>query len=240
MAIRFTKEYYFNNKKFVQQIVSKIGKPVLVEMWDDRFFYFVLKWEFNFLDNSGKASALATDQIDIENGERYGITFIDESGNKKYPIILHNSPSGAIERVIFALLEKSAKMMKEGKTPYLPIWLMNTQIRLIPVGEDFIPKCAELLEELKNNSVRADIDDREESLSKKIRDAETEWIHYIVIIGEKEVASGSISVRDRLKKSSYSTNIDELIKLIKTPMKGKPDLPINLPEYLSKRPRIAS
>ncbi|HKO65378.1 MAG TPA: threonine--tRNA ligase [Candidatus Nitrosocosmicus sp.] len=240
MAIRFTKEFYTKNKKFVQQIVSKIGKPVLVEMWDDRFFYFVLKWEFNFLDNSGKASALATDQIDIENSERYDITFIDESGNKKHPIILHNSPSGAIERVIFALLEKSAKMMKQGRTPYLPIWLMNTQIRLIPVGENFIPKCVELLEMLKGNSIRADIDDREDTLSKKIRDAETEWIHYIVIIGDKEVAANTISVRDRLKKLSYPASIDELINIIKEPMRGKPDLPINLPEYLSKRPRIAS
>ncbi|HKX97093.1 MAG TPA: threonine--tRNA ligase [Candidatus Nitrosocosmicus sp.] len=240
MAIRFTNEFYTNNKEFVQRLVTKIGKPVLVEMWDDRFFYFVLKWEFNFLDNSDKASALATDQIDIENGERYGITFIDELGNKKSPIILHNSPSGAIERVIFALLEKSAKMMKEGKTPYLPIWLMNTQVRLIPVKDDFIPKCVELLEHLKINSIRTDIDDREDTLSKKIRDAETEWIHYSVIIGEKEVATNSISVRDRLKKLNYSTSIDELIDLIKEPMKGKPYLPINLPEYLSKRPRIAS
>ncbi|MDN5844977.1 MAG: threonine--tRNA ligase [Candidatus Nitrosocosmicus sp.] len=240
MAIRFTNEFYTNNKEFVQHLVTKIGKPVLIEMWDDRFFYFVLKWEFNFLDNSGKASALATDQIDIENGERYGITFIDELGNKKNPIILHNSPSGAIERVIFALLEKSAKMMKVGKTPYLPIWLMNTQVRLIPVRDDFISKCVELLEHLKINSIRADIDDREDTLSKKIRDAETEWIHYTLIIGEKEVATNTISVRDRLKKLNYSINLDELIYIIKEPMKGKPYLPINLPEYLSKRPRIAS
>ena len=130
--------------------------------------------------------------------------------------------------------------MKEGKTPYLPIWLMNTQVRIIPVRDEFIPKCVELLEQLKTHSIRADIDDREDTLSKKIRETETEWIHYTLIIGEKEVATNSISVRDRLKKSSYPTSIDELINLIKEPMKGKPNLPINLPEYLSKRPRIAS
>jgi threonyl-tRNA synthetase len=240
MAIRFTNEFYTNNKEFVQSLVTKIGKPVLVEMWDDRFFYFVLKWEFNFLDNSGKASALSTDQIDIENGERYGITFIDESGNKKNPIILNNSPSGAIERVIFALLEKSARMMKEGKTPYLPNWLMNTQVRIIPVRDDFIPSCIKLLEQLKINSIRADIDDREDTLSKKIRDAETEWIHYIIIFGEKEVTTNSISVRDRLKKASHSIKVEELIDTIKEQIEGKPALPINLPEYLSKRPKIAS
>ena len=240
MAIRFTNEFYTNNKEFVQSLVTKIGKPVLVEMWDDRFFYFVLKWEFNFLDNSGKASALSTDQIDIENGERYGITFIDESGYKKNPIILHNSPSGAIERVIFALLEKSARMMKEGKTPYLPNWLMNTQVRIIPVRDDFIPSCIKLLEQLKTYSIRADIDDREDTLSKKIRDAETEWIHYIIIFGEKEVTTNSISVRDRLKKASHSIKVEELIDTIKEQIEGKPALPINLPEYLSKRPKIAS
>ena len=60
-------------------------------------FYFVLKWEFNFIDNLGKASALSTDQIDVENGDRYGIEFVDENNTVRHPIILHNSPSGAIE-----------------------------------------------------------------------------------------------------------------------------------------------
>ena len=84
-------------------MVKKIGKPVLVEMWKERFFYFVLKWEFNYIDNSGKASALSTDQIDVENADRYGIDFIDESNVAKNPIILHNSPSGAIERIIYII-----------------------------------------------------------------------------------------------------------------------------------------
>ncbi|MDX1372101.1 MAG: threonine--tRNA ligase, partial [Nitrososphaeraceae archaeon] len=70
----------------------------------ERFFYFVLKWEFNYLDNSGTAAALSTDQINVENGIRYKIEFVDENGQKLNPIILHNSPSGAIERVIYSLL----------------------------------------------------------------------------------------------------------------------------------------
>src|ERR687897_495353 len=94
MAIRFTEEFYRENKELLEAVVTKFNRLILVEIWKEKFFYFVLKWEFNYLDNSGKASALSTDQIDIENGERYGITFIDESGNKKNPIILHNSPSG--------------------------------------------------------------------------------------------------------------------------------------------------
>ncbi len=240
MAIRFTKDFYNENKQYIHNLVKDFGKPVLVEMWDERFFYFTLKWEFNFIDNLGKASALSTDQIDVENSERYGITFVDEYGNKKYPIILHNSPSGAIERVIFALLEKSAKLMRQGKVPYLPLWLMNTQVRIIPIGNEFMPQCNELLAVLKENSIRGDIDDRDETLSKKIREAETEWIHYIVIIGEKEVASNTVSIRERLTKKNYSENVTKLVTLIKDQVKDKPFLPINLQEYLSSRPRIAS
>ncbi|MDR4491235.1 MAG: threonine--tRNA ligase [Candidatus Nitrosocosmicus sp.] len=240
MAIRFTKEFYENNKQFVNSLVSKIGKPVMVEMWSDRFFYFTLKWEFNFLDNQGKASSLSTDQIDIENAERYDISFIDEDGTKKYPIILHNSPSGAIERIIFALLEKSARLIKEGKTPFLPLWLMNTQVRIIPIKNELIPFCEKIRNELKDNLIRCDLDDRDDSLSKKIREAETEWIHYIIIVGEKEVESDRISVRDRIKKENYTIDNNAFIQLIRSQIKGKPYLPINLQENLSKRPRIAS
>jgi threonyl-tRNA synthetase len=238
MAIRFTEEFYLNNKEFIKQICQKINKPILVEMWKERFFYFILKWEFNYVDNLGKASALSTDQIDIENGLRYGITFIDENGDKQNPIILHNSPSGAIERVIFALLEKSAKLMKEGKTPFLPLWLMNTQIRLIPVNENFIAKCTEISSYFKANNIRIDIDDREESLSKRIREAEMEWIHYIVIIGEKESSSNIISIRDRINKTNYESTMDNLKETIHNQIKDKPFLPINLPELISTRPKI--
>ena len=240
MAIRFTKDFYNENKQYIHGLVSNFGKSVLVEIWDERFFYFTLKWEFNFIDNLGKASALSTDQIDIENAERYGITFVDEEGNKKNPIILHNSPSGAIERVIFALLEKSARLMREGKVPYLPLWLMNTQVRIIPLRNEFMPQCEAFLNLLKENLIRADIDDRDETLSKKIREAETEWIHYVIIIGEKEVATKTVSIRERLTKKSYSENGADLVSIIRDQIKNKPFLPINLQEYLSKRPRIAS
>ena len=115
MAIRFTEDFYNENKSDIEELVKKHGRPVLVEMWKEKFFYFVLKWEFNFIDNLRKASALSTDQIDVENGDRYGIEFVDENNTAKHPIILHNSPSGAIERVIYALLEKAAADSKKGK-----------------------------------------------------------------------------------------------------------------------------
>ena len=238
MAIRFTEDFYSDNKDFIKQISLKIKKPILVEMWKEKFFYFILKWEFNYIDNLGKASALSTDQIDIENGLRYGITFIDENGVKQNPIILHNSPSGAIERVIFALLEKSAKMMKLGKIPFLPLWLMNTQIRLIPVNTNFISLCMDIAKYLKENKIRVDIDDRDESLSKRIREAEMEWIHYIAIIGEKERSSNIVSIRDRINKTNYELTKEELQVKISSKVQDKPFMALNLPELLSLRPKI--
>ena len=179
MAIRFTEDFYNENKDLIIETVKKIGKPVLVEMWKERFFYFVLKWEFNYIDNSGKASALSTDQIDVENGSRYGIEFVDENNTPKNPIILHNSPSGAIERVMYALLEKAATDSREGRKPQLPLWLAPTQVRVIPLKEEFLEFTKNLVEKLSKQNIRVDIDDRNDSIGKRVREAEEEWIRYI-------------------------------------------------------------
>ncbi|HXV45124.1 MAG TPA: threonine--tRNA ligase, partial [Nitrososphaera sp.] len=192
MAIRFTEDFYNGNKEFVNELISRFGKPVMVEMWKERFFYFTLKWEFNYVDGLGKASALSTDQIDVENGERYNIEFVEEDGTKKNPIILHNSPSGAVERVIYALLEKSAKVSKTGGIPSFPLWLSHTQVRVIPVGKEHTEYCEKIMSELSASQIRADIDDRDETVGKKIRESETEWIRYTVVIGDKEINSSKL------------------------------------------------
>ncbi|MBI3639632.1 MAG: threonine--tRNA ligase [Thaumarchaeota archaeon] len=238
MAIRFTEEFYNENKPLIEELVKKIGKPVLVEMWKERFFYFVLKWEFNYVDSMGKASALSTDQIDVENGKRYDIEFIDENNKPLNPIILHNSPSGAIERVIYALLEKAAKDTSEGRKPQFPLWLAPTQVRLIPVKPEFLNYCEKLAEKISTNDIRVDVDDRNESVGKSIRDAETEWIRYIIVIGEKEVNAEKIGIRDRKSADAKTLSVDELIKSIKEETLGKPFMGLNMNKHLSKRPQI--
>src|SRR5579885_440961 len=238
MAIRFTEDFYNENKPLIEELVSKIGKPVLVEMWKERFFYFVLKWEFNYVDNLGKASALSTDQIDVENGKRYHIEFIDESNKPQNPIILHNSPSGAVERVIYTLLEKAATDQREGRKPMFPLWLAPTQVRLIPVKPEFLDHCEKLADKLTENNIRVDVDDRNESVGKSIRDAETEWIRYIVVIGEKEANSQVLSIRDRKSKDPQNLSVDEFIAIIKEETKGKPFMRINMGRSVAKRPQI--
>lgn len=238
MAIRFTEEFYNNNKPLIEELVKKHGKPVLVEMWKERFFYFVLKWEFNYVDSLGKASALSTDQIDVENGERYHIEFIDENNKPQHPIILHNSPSGAIERVLYVLLEKAAKDQKEGRKPMFPLWLAPTQVRIIPVKPEFLDYCNNLADKLTENSIRVDVDDRNESVGKSIRDAETEWIRYILVIGEKEINATIFSVRNRKEKDPRNLTLEQLISEITTETKGKPYLRMNMGRSVAKRPQI--
>lgn len=238
MAIRFTEDFYKENVAFVNELVKMFGRPVLVELWKDRFFYFTLKWEFNYIDNLGKASALSTDQIDVENGQRYQIEFIDEDGSKKNPIILHNSPSGAVERVIYALLEKCAKISKLGSKPSLPLWINHTQVRIIPVGEHHIPFCEKMATYLSNRQIRADIDDRQESVSKKIRESEIEWIRYTLVVGDKETNEEGLMVRDRIEGTHRKVTLEDLANEIQVQTKDKPYLPLNLPRNLSQRPQI--
>ncbi|MCS7120227.1 MAG: threonine--tRNA ligase [Nitrososphaerota archaeon] len=244
LAIRFTKDFYKDNRDFIVSIVKIFGKPALVEMWEERFFYFILKWEINFVDSLGKASALSTDQIDIENGARYGITFVDEKGEKVNPLILHCSPSGAIERDIYAILEKAYMDQQNGKAPMLPLWLSPTQVRIIPVSEEFYGDAESIAIRISEESIRADWDDRQMTMQKKVREAEMEWIPYIVVVGKREVETGNLAVRDRrLSRAGQSSRIrmmklEDLIAEIKSITKGKPFMPLSLPMAVSKRPRF--
>src|ERR671913_27644 len=241
MAIRFTEDFYKGNKEIIEELVSKFDRPVLIEIWKEKYFYFVLKWEFNFIDNLGKASALSTDQIDVENAARYNIEFVDEDGSKKNAIILHNSPSGAVERVIYALLEKAAKISKSGGVPSLPLWLASTQVRLIPVNkEQHIDFCQRIADQLsESNKIRVDVDDRDESVAKKIRDSESEWIRYTLVIGDKEIQTQIFTVRDRdFRSKQVQMTLEELVAQICSQLHDKAYLPLNLPKNLSERPQI--
>ena len=239
MALRFTKDFYEENKEFVADLAKIFSKPILAEVWAERFFYFRLKWDFNFVDNQDKAAALSTDQIDVENAKRYEITFTDEKGEKQYPLILHCSPSGAIERCIYALLEKAYKEQQNGKLPMLPLWLSPTQVRLIPMSEKYTEKVEEIAKEIEANCIRVDIDDRAFTLQKRVREAETEWVPYVIVVGQREIESGVLSIRDREAHGKIqSMQLNELMMKIEGELKGKPFKPLPLPRDLSKRPQF--
>lgn len=240
VAIRFTKDFYAENKEFIKGLVDVVKKPVLIEMWDERFFYFVLKFEFNFVDMLDKASALSTVQIDVENAERYDIAYVDEAGEKKRPILLHCSPSGAIERDMYALLEKAARDAETGKLPMLKTWLAPTQVRIIPVAERHQARAQEVAKDL---GFRVDIDDRDETVGKKIRDAGREWIPYVAVIGDEELTSGQLTVTIRAESTPKSPakakmSVDDLRRRIQEETAGMPWRRLPLPLKLSERPKF--
>ena len=240
VAIRFTREFYDQNREFIEGLVGIVEKPVLIEMWDERFFYFVLKFEFNFVDTLDKASALSTVQIDVENSERYDMTYVDEAGERQRPILLHCSPSGAIERVMYALLEKAARLSEEGKLPMLETWLSPTQVRIIPVAERHQARALEIASEL---GLRTDIDDRDETVGKKIRDAGREWIPYVAVIGDEELASGDMTVTVRAESTPKSPakvkmSPADLKARVSAETAGKPWRRLPLAMMLSERPKF--
>lgn len=237
-GVRFTKDFYEENKQFVSSLAKIFGKPVLAEMWKERSFYFVLKWDLNFVDNQNKAAALSTDQIDVENAKRYGITYVDEKGEKQYPLILHCSPSGAIERDVYALLEKAYTEQQGHKIPMLPLWLSPTQVRMIPISDKFLKDVDKTANELEAHCIRVDIDDRTLTLQKKVREAEMEWVPYIVVVGQNELDSGVLPVRDRKAGKMRRMELGDLIGEIESLVAGKPFKPLPLPKYVSKRPQF--
>ena len=237
-AFRFTKEFYEENKEFINSLAKTFGKSVLVEMWNQPFFYFRLKWDFNFVDNQNKAAALSTDQIDVENAKRYQITYVDEKGERHYPLILHCSPSGAIERDIYALLERAYKVQQTGKAPMLPLWLSPTQIRIVPISDKFTEDVEKMAKKMEAHNIRVDIDERPLTLQKRIREAEMEWVPYILVVGEKEIESGMIAVRDRKTKEVHSMELEDLIREVEEAVKGLPFKSLPLPKLLSKRPQF--
>jgi len=238
VGFRILEDFYNKNKDWYLNMVKKGGKPILVEMFKERYAYFITKFEFNFVDSMDKASALTTVQIDVENAETYDINFIDKDGSKKKPLILHASISGSTERVIYALLEKQAMDMAAGKKAMFPVWLSPTQIRLIPVGESHKEFAAGLLKQFGSYDVRADFDDRDEPLGKKIRDAQKEWIPYIAVIGDKELKSKKMAVTIRENGSKKDMPVEELAKAVEKSNGGKPFEMLSLPKELSKRPVI--
>jgi threonyl-tRNA synthetase len=237
-AIRFTKQLYEENQDFIASLAKEFGKPVLIEMWKQPFFYFRLKWDFNYVDNQDKAAALSTDQIDFENAKRYDIKYVDEKGEKHHPLILHCSPSGAIERDVYALLEKAYKDQQNRKPPMLPLWLSPTQVRLIPISDKFIDDVEKIARQLESLCIRVDIDDRQMTLQKRVREAEMEWVPHVIVVGQREIESGVLPVRDRRTGELRLLKLEKLSSEIKEAVKNMPFKPLPLPKHLSKRPQF--
>lgn len=233
MAIRVASDFFEQNKDFILEIAKDFGHPVLLEKWDERSFYFILKFEFNVVDGQKKAAALSTVQIDVENAERFDIKYIDRNGKPKHPLLLHASISGSIDRNLYALLEQEARKKQQEESPKLPYWLSPVQVRLIPIADRHFDRCKKISSQLQ---ARVEIDDRNETTSRKIRDAEMTWIPFIGVIGDKETKNDTISIRERESKKQEVIEITDLQKKLKQLQGNKPFESRDWPNLLSKQP----
>lgn len=234
IIFRATKDFYDENKDWMYSIGKKIGKPVLLEILPERKHYWSCKIDFAAIDYLGRPIENPTVQIDVESGKRFDITYLGEDGKEHYPTILHCSPTGSIERVICSLLEKTAIEIDE-KAPMLPTWLSPIEVRIITVGEDHKDFANELYDKINVENIRVDVDDRDESVGKKIRNAATEWIPYIFVVGDNEKESGVFSVTVRETGEKVDMTVDELIKEVLDKTKGMPYRGLPLPKDISTR-----
>lgn len=234
IIFRATKDFYDENKEWMYSIGKKIGKPVLLEILPERKHYWSCKIDFAAIDYLGRPIENPTVQIDVESGKRFDITYLGEDGKEHYPTILHCSPTGSIERVICSLLEKTAIELDE-KAPMLPTWLSPIEVRIITVGEDHKDFANELYDKINAENIRVDVDDRDESVGKKIRNAVTEWIPYIFVVGDNEKESGVFSVTVRETGEKVDMTVDELIKEVLDKTKGMPYRGLPLPKDISTR-----
>ncbi len=235
IAFRIVKDFYQKFKPHILEMLKISGKPALIEILPAMKHYWAMKHEFQFIDSINGNAQLSTVQLDVEDSARYGITYVNERGERKPGIIVHTS-MGSVERLMYALLEKAAKDMKEGRRPCFPLWLAPVQVRVIPVEKAHEEYAERVMRELESADIRVDLDDRNLTLSHRVRDSERRWIPYTVIVGDKEVEEEIISVRRRRDGSDYKCSVRELISEIKKITEGMPVRPLTLPKRLSRRP----
>ena len=193
-----------NWEKAEQAIIEAAAEKELVTVteYGEAAFYGP-KLDFMVKDAIGRKWQLGTIQVDYNLPERFDLTYIGEDNAKHRPVMIHRAPFGSMERFIAVLIEHCA-----GK---FPLWLTPTQVKLLPISDKFVPYAVNVLRQMKNAGIRAEIDDRNEKIGKKIRDTELAKIPYMLIIGEKEVAEGKVAVRRQGKGEAGARLIEEVI-----------------------------
>jgi threonyl-tRNA synthetase len=236
-VFRCTRDFYLQHEDWVKKIVAGSGVPVLIEILSDRVHYWVAKVDLAAIDGQGRPIENPTVQIDVESSTRFAIRY-HLDGTEIHPPILHCSPTGSVERVICAILESTA----DQKVPSLPVWLSPVQVRVVPVAERHAGFAKEVCDRLNDAGVRADVDDREESVGKKVREAGMDWVPYVVVVGDAEMKEHGLTVTIRAesqpnKPYKESMSEESLVARVKKDTAGMPFRPLYTPRQLSKKAR---
>jgi len=180
-----TEENWAKAEQAIIDAAEKKGLKTVIE-YDEAAFYGP-KLDFMVKDAIGRRWQLGTIQVDYNLPERFDLEFTDADGSKKRPVMIHRAPFGSIERFTAVVLEHTAG--------HLPVWLAPEQVKVLPVSEKYADYAEKVCSLLKNSEIRASVDSRNETLGKRIREISQLRVPVLVIVGEKEMTEGTVSVR---------------------------------------------
>jgi threonyl-tRNA synthetase len=197
-------------ERAIQEACQEKGLPAKVEYGEAAFYG--PKLDFMIKDAIGRRWQLGTIQVDYNLPERFELEYVDSDGTKKRPVMIHRAPFGSLERFVAVLLEHTAG--------HLPLWLHPDQVKVLPVSEKYADYAKKVVNLLNNSELRASIDDRNETLGKRIRETVIKRVPLLVIVGEKEVADNTVSVR-RGTADLGSMTIDGLVQYVHDAVKDE-------------------
>ena len=203
LGVKYVNEpgLWLETEAMVRQVMTEAGIP-FVEVQDEAAFYGP-KIDVQIYSVIGREFTLATNQVDFSQGRSFKLHYTTEDNSTETPLIIHRAPLGTHERFIGFLLEHYA-----GK---LPTWLAPVQVKILPISDKFMDYAKEVLQKLKKADIRAEIDDRNEKIGKKIRDTELKKVPYMLVVGEKEVSENKVSIRRQGKGDAGAKHVDEFL-----------------------------
>lgn len=192
-------------ERAIVEAAAESGLKTVTETGEAAFYG--PKLDFMVKDALGRKWQLGTVQVDYNLPERFELEYVDADQQKKRPIMIHRAPFGSMERFVAVLLEHTA-----GK---FPVWLTPEQVIVLPISEKYLDYAYQVKNLLSEQDIRAIVDERNEKTGRKIRDAEVQKIPFMLIVGEKEEAEQSVSVREHGKGDQGTVSLPQFVELIK-------------------------
>ena len=206
-----TKEQWDEAQGVMKNILDDLGIDYQIGIGEAAFYG--PKLDIQIKNVFGKEDTLVTIQIDQMLAEKFGMEYVDSDGQKKNPYIIHRTSIGCYERTLALLIEKYAGAF--------PTWLAPVQVKFLPVADRHQDYCREAMKKLQMAGVRCELDDRSEKIGFKIRSAQLEKIPYMILVGDKDIEAGTISVRSRKNGDEGATSIDEFVSRITEEINSK-------------------
>ena len=203
------KEKYFDNDELWNKSENEL-REVLIELGVD---FYEAKGDVQVISALGHDVTLSTCQLDYQLPEKFELEYVDENGDKVRPVVVHRAILGSLDRFVAFLLEET-----KGN---LPVWLAPVQVKVLPISDKFIDEAKRVYEACFNADLKVELDDRAEKIGYKIREAQTQKIPYMLIVGAKEVETNTVSIRKRSEGEIGSLSIEDTVAKIKQEIENK-------------------